>query len=1062
MPSPTRSLAAALAALSTAAAVHAQYQEPHILYTDASALPGGDGSDWLHAFRDLQDALAAVPTSAATNGDHYEIHIAQGIYRPDRGTHDRNASFVVNSAVSLAGGFGGLLSPNPDQLDPNVFVSVLSGDLLNDDGPNFTNTSDNSRHVVRMFGNELYIPDPNTPPIYRLRNLTIRAGNAVDDSLAEGAGVLFSSWNDDLYIYNCIFRDSHAGNGAAIAYENSAKCSFDSCVFQSNLADGLGGAIYTPYVSALNLTNSSLSSNLAGGLGGAVFSNNASISSCIVSANSASEGAGLYLYGRGVIANSRIVANVASYRGAGATVASYSFLSCLIAHNSAEVAAGISATGAADISNCTFVRNTASQSAAAVLVGSYPAASARIWNSIIWNNPAPTGKSIVAGSYPLSVDHCLVQNGLSAISASPLGPIPGLITADPHFVDPIGTSSAPAAWADKDYRLTSASPAIDAGLDASVALRQLGVDLAGATRLNNSTCAAYARPDLGAYEFTGYICPSPIATTYVRAAAAPGGDGRSWATAFLDLRDALAVPGVRDIWIAEGVYTADRGTGDRDSRFWIEKQYVSLYGSFAGTETSPSQRSIAAHPTILSADLLHNDSPAGGSVTSTIDNASGIMYVEVGGSISLSGLKFTGTHAVASDNADYASALRLFAGSAAISDCTFVDNHVAETGTGQSFTGGALNTYTENSLTLQRCSFTNNSTNNYGGAINAWSLAFSASDCTFVGNTAANAGAAMVVGGPASLLRCSFLSNAAIGVGNATGGALFLNSNGANITSCRFSGNLAFAYPDPTATYPAVHGGALCCGFNSVPPIVANSLFAGNRCAGTNPFGAAMYCENAALANCTFADNAAATTLTGPGTAPAVFAGSYSGSAANCIFWNSTAFGAGPQSSFGAVNYGAPQTFNCIVQGGSQSSAATSVLDLDPRFTNPAGPDGIIGTADDDYSLRPDSPAIDAADSSRLPAGITTDLAGNPRFFDAPGVPNTGLGTPNYLDIGAYEFSGPHPCLADFNNSGAVNSQDIFDFLTAWFSGSPSADINGNGLTPSDILDFITAWFAGC
>jgi hypothetical protein len=28
-------------------------------------------------------------------------------------------------------------------------------------------------------------------------------------------------------------------------------------------------------------------------------------------------------------------------------------------------------------------------------------------------------------------------------------------------------------------------------------------------------------------------------------------------------------------------------------------------------------------------------------------------------------------------------------------------------------------------------------------------------------------------------------------------------------------------------------------------------------------------------------------------------------------------------------------------------------------------------------------------------------------------------------------------CPADFNNSGAVNIQDIFDFLTAWFAGCP-------------------------
>jgi hypothetical protein len=54
-------------------------------------------------------------------------------------------------------------------------------------------------------------------------------------------------------------------------------------------------------------------------------------------------------------------------------------------------------------------------------------------------------------------------------------------------------------------------------------------------------------------------------------------------------------------------------------------------------------------------------------------------------------------------------------------------------------------------------------------------------------------------------------------------------------------------------------------------------------------------------------------------------------------------------------------------------------------------------------------------------------------------------------------------CPPDFNGSGAVNVQDIFDFLAAWFAASPSADFNGqNGLTVQDIFDFLAAWFVGC
>jgi hypothetical protein len=174
---------------------------------------------------------------------------------------------------------------------------------------------------------------------------------------------------------------------------------------------------------------------------------------------------------------------------------------------------------------------------------------------------------------------------------------------------------------------------------------------------------------------------------------------------------------------------------------------------------------------------------------------------------------------------------------------------------------------------------------------------------------------------------------------------------------------------------------------------------------------------------------------------------------ANCIAWHDA-----PDELFGDA---ATVRYSCVEGGWSGAGNIAA----DPLFVQPPAPgvDGVFGTPDDepgDLGIAPHSPCIDAGDNSAVIAGIETDLKGNARFVDDATVPDTGFGTAPIVDIGAYERQHA-PCPADFNHSGAVDSQDFFDFLAAFFAGN--ADFNGSGATDSqDFFDFLTAFFAGC
>ena len=126
-----------------------------------------------------------------------------------------------------------------------------------------------------------------------------------------------------------------------------------------------------------------------------------------------------------------------------------------------------------------------------------------------------------------------------------------------------------------------------------------------------------------------------------------------------------------------------------------------------------------------------------------------------------------------------------------------------------------------------------------------------------------------------------------------------------------------------------------------------------------------------------------------------------------------------------------------------------------------------MGPASGDYALAGDSPCIDAGDNGVVPFEIEIDLAGDPRFVDDPQTPDTGLGGPPIVDLGAFEYQGPaSSCPADLDGDSIVGPSDLAQLLGAWGAtggkgGPPAADLDGDGLVGAgDLAMLLGAWGA--
>jgi len=542
-PSPLSRFAAAvvLSCLTSASVASAQF----VWHVDASAPPGGAGTDWNDAFSNIHAAFAvAVP------GD--TVRLAQGTYTPDIGhaslpVGSRSAYWTYPTDVTVLGGYRGLAGGgSPDDRDTSLFPTILTGEI-GDPGT----VTDNSQTLIRanvagdiiLDGFTLtraYQDDPSTLPqghygsafwtfgsnSVQIHDVRVVDNETVNDSLV-GQGGAFFIYGTDGTISECEFTGNriHGSQFQAVAaglFIWESDIAITDCLFEDNVCDGTGGATFAGALYIEHgypvLERCEFRDNFAGSGGAAVFHRDAwdpvsqpnregapVFIDCLFENNLSNQGGAAFIWSRRpqdhaqflncVFLDNKSVQNGAAIfsNGGGTTVMSVTVDGCLFSGN--EVGFGTGSFGQngtafdgpgaqASFINSTIANNVTGRG---LLLSSFPAGDYLIANTIIRNNG--TG-SLNVNSTNGSIASSSVQ-GAASLPASIVQT--GVVDTDPQFVNALTG----------DYRLAPSSPMIDFGAAGQTGLT---TDLDGADRTVDGDGDCVALVDAGAYEAAD-ACP---------------------------------------------------------------------------------------------------------------------------------------------------------------------------------------------------------------------------------------------------------------------------------------------------------------------------------------------------------------------------------------------------------------------------------------------------------------------------------------------------------------------------------------------------------------------------
>lgn len=517
-----------------------------IYYVSSRATDTGDGSSWANATtltKALDKAVAGdqiwVQGFKTLTGDNLYVAPKEG--------------FAVKSGVQLYGGFAGTESRlsqrvtlgKPYQLK---YRSVLSGDIQKNDTvgsvdlifPANGTRSDNATHVLSVNLDPTQASgNNNTYP-------TVINGFSIGNGQAAGTG------------------DAGKGGGIYVYGDNNKGGVFriERCFLISNYATQ-GGAVYVDAsVKSVNGETSLINQSV-------VFNNAAGDRAAVEN-----QAGGIYLAGEATVVNTSIFNN-----GNG----------------------GVRLSSGSKVVNATIARNTG----AGVDMTAGGSGDAHVYNSIIWgntqlylqNDPGFRNSAYheVVSSDPATPD----ENGNIYVAKENRGDKFG-----PMFDAPSVKTSYDRDfnWRESAYPLWSwnvleGSVMIDKGNNDYYDQNVYGSeDMAGNPRISGD------RISVGAYEYQ-YLPATRI--RYVKPTATGTGDGSSWDNASGDLQkmiDDLADNNVSqqagEVWVAAGTYKPQSQliSGMNYSASFRMRDGISVYGGFAGNETSKQERAKGTMP----------------------------------------------------------------------------------------------------------------------------------------------------------------------------------------------------------------------------------------------------------------------------------------------------------------------------------------------------------------------------------------------------------------------------------------------------------------------------------